>query len=239
MSNSNKTTDKTHKTKHTEKAAQGRRELTKQVNRQLILDAAFTLFCEKGFEATNVRDIIRDSGLSAGTFYNYFQSKEEIFEELKNDLMQDLRVAIRAARLRYNFALDKIVDSFRAFFQVLADRPKLMQFLSRNQSYLRQLRSEGKLDIFLNDLEEDLQKAIDSGRLPPMPVRIISLALFGTIFELVTEFTVNPKFSIEETSRTLANLFYNGFARPVSLLNNLTGTKPSPKSPKKNKKIAP
>ncbi|MCS6985382.1 MAG: TetR/AcrR family transcriptional regulator [Leptospiraceae bacterium] len=191
----------------------GKREITKQVNRQQILDAAFELFCKQGFEATNVRDIIRESGLSAGTFYNYFQSKEEIFEELKNNIIEDLRIAIRAARWRYNFALDKIVDSFKAFFQVLADRPKLMLFLSRNQSYLRQLRSEGGLDVFLRDLEEDLQKAMDSGRLPPMPVHIVSLALFGTIFELVSEFVRNPQFSIEETSQALAKLFYGAFNR--------------------------
>lgn len=201
-------------TKDNYKKPANKREITKQVNRQQILDAAFELFCKQGFEATNVRDIIRESGLSAGTFYNYFQSKEEIFEELKNEIIQELRIAIRAARLRYNFALDKIVDSFRAFFQVLADRPKLMLFLSRNQSYLRQLRNEGGLDVFLKDLEEDLQKAIDAKRLPPMPVHIVSLALFGTIFELVSEFVRNPKlFSIEETAQALANLFYSGFAR--------------------------
>src|SRR6185436_1007303 len=54
----------------------GKREQTKVQNRQAILDAARDVFGEKGYEAATVRDIIRRTGLAAGTFYNYYRSKE-------------------------------------------------------------------------------------------------------------------------------------------------------------------
>ena len=63
----------------------GKREQTKVANRQAILDAAREVFGELGYEACTVRDIIRRTGLAAGTFYNYFRSKEEVFTALADE----------------------------------------------------------------------------------------------------------------------------------------------------------
>jgi AcrR family transcriptional regulator len=63
----------------------GKREQTKVANRQAILDAAREVFGELGYEAATVRDIIRRTGLAAGTFYNYYRSKEEVFAALADD----------------------------------------------------------------------------------------------------------------------------------------------------------
>src|SRR3954447_14064470 len=56
----------------------GKREQTKLANRQAILDAAREVFGELGYETATVRDIIRRTGLAAGTFYNYYRSKEGV-----------------------------------------------------------------------------------------------------------------------------------------------------------------
>jgi AcrR family transcriptional regulator len=63
--------------------------------RQKLLDAAEALFGTRGFHATSVTDITRTSGVSQGTFYLYFESKEEIFRELVRDLSHRLRAAIQ------------------------------------------------------------------------------------------------------------------------------------------------
>jgi AcrR family transcriptional regulator len=63
----------------------GKREQTKAANRQAILDAARQVFGELGYETATVRDIIRRTGLAAGTFYNYYRSKEEVFAALADD----------------------------------------------------------------------------------------------------------------------------------------------------------
>ena len=46
--------------------------------RRHILDTSLALFREKGFEATTMRDIAGGSGLSLGSAYYYFKSKEAI-----------------------------------------------------------------------------------------------------------------------------------------------------------------
>src|SRR3954467_8601705 len=63
----------------------GKREQTKVANRQAILDAAREVFGELGYDQATVRDIIRRTGLAAGTFYNYYRSKEEVFTALADD----------------------------------------------------------------------------------------------------------------------------------------------------------
>jgi AcrR family transcriptional regulator len=46
--------------------------------RQQIVAAALRCFARDGFHATSVRDVVRESGLSAGAVYSYFPSKDEL-----------------------------------------------------------------------------------------------------------------------------------------------------------------
>ena len=66
-------------------APEGKRAQVKAQNRRIILDAARRVFAELGYGATKVRDIIRATPLAAGTFYNYFRTKEEVLEALCAD----------------------------------------------------------------------------------------------------------------------------------------------------------
>ena len=48
--------------------------------RKEILDAAMKLFLSKGYENTSVEDITNEMQVAKGSFYNYFKSKQEVFE---------------------------------------------------------------------------------------------------------------------------------------------------------------
>jgi AcrR family transcriptional regulator len=74
----------------------GKREQTKVANRQTILDAARAVFGEMGYEGASVRDIIRRTGLSVGAFYNYYRSKEEVYQALADDGARRFRLILRA-----------------------------------------------------------------------------------------------------------------------------------------------
>ncbi len=46
--------------------------------KQQVINKAHQLFIDKGFQATSIQDILEYSGISKGTFYNYFSSKNEL-----------------------------------------------------------------------------------------------------------------------------------------------------------------
>jgi AcrR family transcriptional regulator len=53
-----------------------------EVRRQELMDAAETLFSERGIDDTTVSDIIERAGVAKGTFYWHFRSKEELLDAL-------------------------------------------------------------------------------------------------------------------------------------------------------------
>jgi len=53
--------------------------LDKETRRQQIVDAAIEVFAAKGYRVASIADIIAQAGVARGTFYLYFQSKEEAF----------------------------------------------------------------------------------------------------------------------------------------------------------------
>ena len=77
-------------------ATTGKREQTKAQNRRAILDAAREVFGEMGYEVATVRDIIRRTSLSVGAFYNYYRSKEEVYEALADDGARRFRPILQA-----------------------------------------------------------------------------------------------------------------------------------------------
>ena len=102
----------------------GKREQTKQQNRQAILDSAREVFAEMGYQAATVRDIIRRTGLSVGAFYNYYRSKEEVYEALSDDGVRRFRPILAA---QYEAAADfqtYIRGAIGAYFEFLVEEHK-------------------------------------------------------------------------------------------------------------------
>lgn len=97
----------------------GKREQTKVQNRQAILDAARAVFAEMGYDNVTVRDIIRRTGLAAGTFYNYFKSKEEVFAALADDGARRFAPILKSLRARSDGFESFVRDAIHAYFGFL------------------------------------------------------------------------------------------------------------------------
>jgi AcrR family transcriptional regulator len=104
--------------------AGGKREQTKVANRQAILDAAREVFGELGYETATVRDIIRRTGLAAGTFYNYYRSKEEVFAALADDGARRFAPILKSLR-GHGHSFETFVRlAIEAYFGFIADEHK-------------------------------------------------------------------------------------------------------------------
>ena len=68
---------------------------------QLILDVAFRLFMEKGYEHTSIQDIINQlGGLSKGAIYHHFKSKEDILVAVTERMTAESNRMLAAIRDR-------------------------------------------------------------------------------------------------------------------------------------------
>jgi AcrR family transcriptional regulator len=67
-----------------------KREFQRQERRRQILDAALLVFAQKGFHAANVSDVASQAGVSQGTIYWYFESKEALLENVVSEGFQNL-----------------------------------------------------------------------------------------------------------------------------------------------------
>ncbi len=76
----------------------GRRERKKIQSRQAILDAAVQEFGSRGFRETSIANIMNAADLGIGTFYNYFESKEEILVCLLERLVHNVDRALDQGR---------------------------------------------------------------------------------------------------------------------------------------------
>jgi AcrR family transcriptional regulator len=63
-------------------------EVQKEGRRQQILAAALRCFARNGFHNTTITDVVRESGVSQGTFYLYFETKDDVIAALADDRSQ-------------------------------------------------------------------------------------------------------------------------------------------------------
>lgn len=63
-------------------SAPGKREQQKEARRVAIIEAALEEFTTQGFTATKLEDVAVRAGIGKGTIYLYFNSKEELFEDV-------------------------------------------------------------------------------------------------------------------------------------------------------------
>lgn len=101
--------------------------------RQKLLDAAETLFGTQGFHATSVGDITRSAGVAQGTFYLYFESKEEIFRQLVRHLSTQLRRSLAKAVSGATNRIDIEELGVREFIRFSAEHRELYQIVSESQ----------------------------------------------------------------------------------------------------------
>ncbi|WP_198038686.1 TetR/AcrR family transcriptional regulator [Planococcus lenghuensis] len=67
------------------------------MKKKQIVDAAYTLFIEKGYAATSIQDILDRAKISKGTFYNYFTSKGECLRGILEAIAEETEIKRRQA----------------------------------------------------------------------------------------------------------------------------------------------
>ena len=188
----------------------GRRERTKAANRAAILDAGRDVFAEHGYDGAAVRHIVARTQLAPGTFYNYFPDKESIFRALVEQSIARVREDLRAARREATDIEQFVGGAYRAYFTAMADDPTMFQLMRRNAGTIRAMLDDPVLAAGVGELLEDLEKAIDSGELPPLDARYMARAMAGAGLEIAMEMFDRPGAPDVNGAATFATALFLG-----------------------------
>src|SRR5436853_1803134 len=82
-----------------------------------ILDAAREEFGQRGFSDSSIVGITQRAGVALGTFYTYFDSKEELFQALVRDMSAQVAATAAPAFLGAPNALDAARDGLELFLR--------------------------------------------------------------------------------------------------------------------------
>jgi AcrR family transcriptional regulator len=157
----------------------GKRARTKARNRDAILAAARGVFSELGYEAASVRDIIRRTNLASGTFYNYFQSKEEVAEALAGDASRRLRGVVSAQHVGQDFEA-YLNGVLRAYFHFLVEEEKLWPLTQPREKRFPRVRVQTPEQFAIyEEIKTSIALAIERGLAPRVDKGFLTVAIMG------------------------------------------------------------
>ena len=128
--------------------------------RRLLLDAALRVFARKGAGAAAIHEVAAEAGVSNGTFYNYFRTREELLAAASVSLVERLFVDTTAASVGVTDPAERVAIGMRRFILKALEDP------TWGAALLRVWASSAILvDYAKTPLPGDLRRGKRSGRL--------------------------------------------------------------------------
>jgi len=188
----------------------GKRASQKQQVRERILTEGLALFSHQGVDKTTVADVVQKCNIARGTFYNYFNDINALFDALIEQLNQRVKEAIQQTRKESKTVYDYLYGTFKNYFDLIGTQ-EMIQFHVVNQAYIRQ--SSYQSDIIktivknLNrDLKSDLKVNAFSEKYEFL---LLSFMLVGAPPELfLATHTSDINLSSDQLATFLAKLFH-------------------------------
>jgi AcrR family transcriptional regulator len=146
--------------------------------RQRVLEAAEAVFSEHGYHEASIVKITEAAGVGQGTFYLYFASKQEVFDELVRDLNRRVRHAMKEASSQGKTRLEAEVLGFRAYFRFTAEHPALYRII-RQAEFVSPEMLRYHYDRLSAGYVEGLREAIERGEIAELDPEVTAWALMG------------------------------------------------------------
>lgn len=188
----------------------GKRELNKLNNREVILAAALKMFHARGYDGLSIRDVVRETPLAAGTFYNYFRDKESLFKALIEQRMEELTAKLAQVRRRATTLEQFLRDAYTVAFEQITAQPEFFAMMFRNEPVIRSLYSDSVMGLSMRALRADLASAIQRGLLPQLDEDYLTAILFGAGYEMARLLIEQPDKNPQQAAAFVTRLFLSG-----------------------------
>jgi len=195
-----------------------RKEKEKFRHREEILEAALSLFSDKGFHNVSMQEIAERSEFSVGTLYKFFESKDALFLELIGSCarrVSDVLIPILDDSIDEK---QKIVNYIEAYKQIIEDNaPSIRLYLLQNLSpaltlhpdvepetdRAREVFRQKLTDIFKSGMQKGIFKSLD----PSITALALSAILESFVFSMIKS---SVEISIEDGILRIEKLFFEG-----------------------------
>jgi AcrR family transcriptional regulator len=122
--------------------------------------------------------ITEAAGVGQGTFYLYFGSKKDVFDELVRDLNRRVRHAMKEASSQGKTRLEAEELGFRAYFRFTAEHPALYRII-RQAEFVSPEMLRYHYERLSSGYVEALRTAVDRGEIAELDPEVAAWALMG------------------------------------------------------------
>ena len=158
--------------------------------KERIRESAVTMFARMGFHATTTDKIAAEAGVSVGTIYNYFRSKEAILEYIFQVELEKRQRFFETLKDSKEQLPNLILPLLDMHFRLIREDPDVGMILirERQSSHIEELEF---VDQFIQGVPSAiaglLRNAQERGEIREVPVRLIAAAFFGAVEGVVRE----------------------------------------------------
>lgn len=165
-----------------------RRAARAEARREEILDAAERIFAAKGYNETGIADIATDLGIGHGTFYRYFENKQDIAVQVLDRAILSIMGPLAEEDPHASNSVDEYREQtmriMMKMFETLENRPDTFALLQVQSLAIDPEATHNSFEVFSLRTGEFLQNGVDKGFLRrDLDVEITAQALVGLIFE--------------------------------------------------------
>ena len=166
------------------------RQRRKDARPQELLDAALELLVERGFAATRSEDVAARAGVSKGTLYLYYPSKEDLLREvIRNKVVNQIAEGAEIIATFEGSTADLLAKMLRLWWERIGETPasgilKLMMSEVRNFPEIAEFYATEVITPSNQMLAQLLQRGIDRGEFRSVDVTRVVTALTGPLILL-------------------------------------------------------
>jgi len=188
----------------------GIRETKKKETRQAIMQAAVTLFSEKGFEKTSIEELAKAAGIGKGTIYGYFQTKSDILHAFCEDELESLHEELTTNADREIPILQQMVSIYMSEFRQITQNREFARLFMQQTAFPRDIDLEKHLaneDNYFKLLFPLLEKAQERGELRRDVDLLYITGHFYGLYLLLVSAWFSGRVQTEEAEAALETLF--------------------------------
>jgi AcrR family transcriptional regulator len=146
--------------------------------RTRLLEAAEDVFGELGYHEASIVKITESAGVGQGTFYLYFASKKDVFDELVRDLNRRVRHAMKEASSRGATRIEAELLGFGAYFRFTGEHPALYRII-RQAEFVSPEMLRYHYDKLSEGYIEGLRESMRRGELGDIDPEVSAWALMA------------------------------------------------------------